>query len=409
MSITYNLTATEALNLFLGGAECGLPESLLAKTEKEMGAAIHPTVREFAAKYYYLIPNSGRTRVGDFHLAHVGSEAQVDDLLVIGRDDTAQYAVLSPDSRVDPPVFMGRRNGENIEWSRTGLHLEGFLAKVIASGLSPYCEAAFGEKPDEIAQIAEIFGADVKQLDLGSEWGFPICFNEERQELAVFLWGDGELKNAAVYVQTSNEIERIPFGGNTNAELKEFFEAEFYGNSINCNYEYALLINSERARRSKDSGAPATQTAELERLSARCLWALGRFAEAEELLNSAAAAFTDSLIHTYTALSNMLGECGEAEKSEKAFDAVAALSELAGDYDALGMLYQTRGQKLDKDISTVDRAIELYDKAIEQFQKMPRPNKHDIARTQQLRGEARRRKKEMLKTAQNPETAGDKE
>ena len=409
MSIKYNLTVSEALNLFLGGAECGLPESFLSKTEKEMGAAIHPTVREFAAKYYYLIPNSGRTRVGDFHLVHVGSEAQVDDLLVIGRDDGAQYAVLSPDSREDPPVFMGRRNGDSVEWSRTELHLEGFLAKTLASGLSPYCEAAFGDNPDDIAQIAKIFGADVKQLDFGSDWKFPICFNEERQELAVFLWGDGELKNAAVYARTSNELERIPFGGNTNAELKEFFEEEFYGNSINCNYEYALLINSERVTRLKDSGAPATHTAELERLSARCLWALGRFDETEQLLNSVAAAFTQSLIHTYTALSNMLGEYGDTEKCEKAFDAVAVLSELAGDYDALGLMYQTRGQKLDKDISSIDRAIELYDKAIELFQKIPKPNKHDIARTQQLRGEARRRKKELLKTAQNVENGGDKD
>ena len=204
-------------------------------------------------------------------------------------------------------------------------------------------------------------------------------------------------------------MERAPFGGNTNAELKEFFEAEFYGNSMNCNYEYALLVNSERVTRSKDSGAPATQTAELERLSARCLWALGRFGEAEKLFSSAAAAFTDSLIHTYTAMSNMFSESGDVEKSERAFDAVAALSELAGNFDALGMLYQTRGQKLDKDISTIDRAIELYDKAIEQFQKMPKPNKHDIARTQQLRGEARRRKKDALKTVQADGSGGEKQ
>lgn len=217
MSVKYNPTAAEALELFLGGAECGLPESLLAKTEKGMDAKIHPTVRKFAAKYFHMIPNSGRNRIGDFHLVHVGS------------------------------------------------------------------------------------------------------------------------------------------------------------------------------------GACATQAAELERLSAKCLWALGRFDEAERLLNSAAAAFTDSLIHTYTALSNMLSECGRAEESESAFDAVAKLSELVGDYDALGMLYQTRAQKLDKDIETIDRAIELYDKAIEQFQKMPKPNKHDIARAQQLRGEARRRKKELSK------------
>lgn len=395
--MTYNLTVQKALELFLGGAECGLPESLLAKTEKEMGAEIHPTVREFAAKYFYMIPNSGKIRIGDFHLVHVGNAMRVEDYLVISSDGNAQYAVLSPDSRENPPVYMGVRKGDDVVWSVSRLHLQDYLARVIAEGLSPYCEAAFGDNPEDISHIAKVFGADLDKLEFSDEWGFSLCFNEQRQELAVFLRGDGELKNAAVYAKNSYGVERIPFGGNTNAELKEFFEAEFYGNSINCNYEYALLINSERIKRTKESGAPATQAAELERLSARCLWALGRFDEAEKLLDSAAAAFTSSLIHTYTALSNMLGECGEAEKSEKAFDAVAKLSELAGDFDALGMLYQTRGQKLDKDMATIDRAIELYDRAIEQFQKMPRPNKHDIARTQQLRGEARRRKKEMEK------------
>lgn len=344
-----------------------------------------------------MIPNSGKSRIGDFHLVHVGNEMRIDDFLVISSDGNAQYAVLSPDNRDNPPVYMGRRCGENIEWSVTQLHLEDYLAKVIADGLSPYCQTAFADDSDDIAQIVQMFGADVNMLEFGGKWGFSLCFNDEMQALAVFLQGDGELKNAGVYAKTSNGLERIPFGGNTNAELTEFFEAEFYGNSINCNYEYALMINSERIKRTKESGAHATQAAELERLSARCLWAVGRFDDAEKLFNSAAAAFANSLIHTYTAMSNMLSECGKVEKSEKAFDAVASLSELAGDYDALGMLYQTRGQRLDKDIATIDQAIELYDKALDQFKKMPRPNKHDIARTQQLRGEARRRKKEFEK------------
>lgn len=403
MPVKYNLSIDGALELFIGKSECGMPESLLAAIEKEMGAKLHPAVRRFAEKYYYMPANSGKTRVGDFHIVHLGSEARVDDLLVIGYDDRAMYAVLSPDSRENPPVYVGRENGDAVEWSRSRFMLFDFFCKVIVEGLSPYCEAALSGEPEEIAQIAQIFGADVNLLEFGSEWGFSLCYSEERQELAIFLYGDGKLENVMICAKSSGGVEGVPFGGNTNAELKRFFEEEFYGNSINCNYEYALLINSERLKRTRESGAPATQAAELERLSARCLWALGRFGEAEKLLNSAAKSFTDSLIHTYTALSNMHSEAGNIEKSEKAFDAVAVLSELSGDYDALGLLYQTRGMKLDKDISTIDRAIELYDKAIEMFQKMPKPNKHDVARTQQLRGEARRRKKEMLKAAgENP-------
>lgn len=400
MAVKYNLSAEEALKLFLGGAECGLPESVLSKTEKEIGAKIHPVVRKFAAKYFYMPVNSGRTRLGDFHIAHVGNETRVDDYLVIGCNNDTLYAVLSPDSRENPPISVGRIDGDTVSWSLSPFMLHDYFCMVIAEGFSPYCEAAFGDNSEEIARIAEIFGADLNKLEFDSDCGFSLCCNDERQELAAFFYNEGELKNAAVYAATQNEIERTPFGGNTNEELKRFFEDEFYINSINCNYEYALLINSERLKRTKESGAFKTQAAELERLSARCLWALGRYDEAEKLLNSAAGAFSGSLIGTYTALANMFDEAGDSEKSDKALDAVMTLSELSGDYDSLGMMYQSRAMKLDKDMETIDRAIELYEKAIEMFQKMPRPNKHDIARTQQLRGEARRRKKDFLKSSE---------
>lgn len=396
MSIKYDLTAIEALELFLDGKECGMPESVLTKYENEIGVKINIAVREFAAKYFHMIPNSGKTRIGDFHLIHVGNDLRIDDLLVIGYDDDSRYAVQTSDED-DPLICFGRVYGENIEWRVTELRLKDFLIKVTAEGLSQYCEAAFSDTPTDIAQILKKFGADINLIECKGGWGFSICFNDERQELAVILHGDGELKNAAVYVKTSNELERAPFGGNTNDELKQFFEDEFYINSINCNYEYALMINTERIKRTKESGAPATQRAELERLSARCLWTLGRYDEAQKLLNSAAAAFTNSLINTYTALSNMLGERGETVKSNEAFNAVLTLSELSGNYDNLGMLYQTQGQKLDKDMATIDKAIELYEKAILCFRRMPKPNKHDIARTQQLKGEAVRRKKELEK------------
>lgn len=396
MSIRYNLTVWEALELFLGEAECGSPETSLARLEKQMGAAIHPTVRAFAEKYLYMPLNSGQTRLGDFHIVHVGGQIRLDDYLVIGSDGEALYAVQSPDSREDPPLYIGSPDGDVISWSLSPFMLNDFFGKVISEGLAPYCEAAFGYE-NEISGIATIFGADLKELEFGGDWGSSLCYSEERHELAVFRKVKGELKAVWVFAETENQIERTPFGGNTDAELKQLFEEEFYINSMDCNFEYALMINSERIKRAKDSGAPDTQAAELERLSARCLWVLGRHKEAEKLLNSAASAFTHSLIKVYTALSNMYGEIGEGEKYEKALSAVTALSELSGDYDSLGLLYLSQGMKLDKDLDTIDRAIELYEKAIEMFQKMPRPNKHDIARTQQLRGEARHRKKDMLK------------
>lgn len=397
MSIKYNLTVKEALDLFLGGAECGMPETSLARLEKEMGAAIHPTVRKFAERYFYMPLNSGEKRMGDFHIVHVGGEVRVDDYLVIGTAEGTLFAVQSPDSRENPPIYIGKPEDDVISWSLSPFMLSDFFTMVITDGLEPYCKAAFAYEKEDIPRIAAIFGADLKKVEFDRKWGYSLCYNEERHELAVFWMADAEMIGMAVFAETENHIERTPFGGSTDAELKQFFEEEFYINSMDCNFEFALLINSERVKRARDSGAPNAQTAELERLSARCLWALGRHKEAEKLLSSAASTFTHSLIGVYTAMSNMYDEIGESEKYEKALSAVATLSELSGDYDSLGLLYQSQGMKLDKNLDTIDRAIELYDKAIEMFQKMPKPNKHDIARTQQLRGEARHRKKDMLK------------
>ncbi len=401
MSVKYNLTVEEALDLFLGDAECGLPETSLARLEKQMGAAIHPTVRKFAERYFYMPLNSGETRLGDFHIVHVGGEIRLDDYLVIGNDGETLFAVQSPDSRENPPLYIGSHiispEGDVISWKLSTFTLNDFFGKVIAEGLEPYCQAAFGYEKEDISRIAAIFGADLKELEFNGDWGTSLCYNEERHELAVFRKVNGELRAVWVFAETSNHIERTPFGGNTDAELKQLFEEEFYINSMDCNFEFALTVNSERLKRAKDSGAPDTQAAELERLSARCLWALGRHKEAEKLLNSAALAFTQSLTGVYTALSNMYDELGEGEKREKALSAVTTLSELSGDYDSLGLLYLSQGMKLDKDLDTIDSAIELYEKALEMFQKMPKPNKHDIARAQQLRGEARHRKKDMLK------------
>ncbi len=403
MSIRYNLTVREALELFLGDAECGMPETSLARLEKQMGAAIHPTVRAFAEKYFYMPLNSGETRLGDFHIAYVWGEVRANEYLVIGydEDESTMYGVQSPDSRENPPLYIGSHisspEGEAVSWKLSTFTLSDFFGKVIAEGLEPFCQAAFGYEKEDISRIAAIFGADLKELDLGGDWGSSLCYNEERQELAVFRKVNGELRAVWVFAETPNHIERTPFGGNTDAELKQLFDEEFYINSLDCNFEFALTVNSERIKRAKDSGAPDTQAAELERLSARCLWALGRHKEAEKLLNSAASSFTHSLIGVYTALSNMYDEIGEGEKREKALSAVTTLSELSGDYDSLGLLYLSQGMKLDKDLDTIDRAIELYEKALEMFRKMPKPNKHDIARAQQLRGEARHRKKDMLK------------
>ncbi len=397
MSVRYNLSIEEALGLFLGGAECGMPETSLARLEKQMGAAIHPTVRKFAEKYFYLPVNSGDSRVGDFHIVHVGGHIRLEDYLVIGTNGEAMYAVQSPDSREDPPLYIGSQDGDVISWRLGPFTLTDFFCKIIADSLEPYCQTDFGYGDEDLTEIASIFGADLKEIRIDRDGGYSLCYSEERHELAMFLILNGEVKTVGIYAETPNQIERAPFGGNTDAELKQFFEEEFYINSQDCNFEFALTINSERVKRARDNGAPKTQAAELERLSARCLWALGRQKEAEKLLSSAALAFAQSLTGVYSALSNMYDELGEDEKREKALSAVTTLSELSGDYDSLGLLYLSQGMKLDKDPDTIDRAIELYEKALEMFQKMPKPNKHDIARAQQLRGEARHRKKDMLK------------
>ncbi len=61
------------------------------------------------------------------------------------------------------------------------------------------------------------------------------------------------------------------------------------------------------------------------------------------------------------------------------------------------MIYQSQGIFLAKDKDNAEKAIEAYNKALEEFKKNPKECKYEIARTQQLRGEAKRLKKELNK------------
>lgn len=69
-------------------------------------------------------------------------------------------------------------------------------------------------------------------------------------------------------------------------------------------------------------------------------------------------------------------------------------------YD-IGMIYRGKAQALNDADGDPDRVIELCNLALEQFQKNPHDSgcKYEIARVQQLRGEARRRKKELSKNS----------
>ncbi len=69
------------------------------------------------------------------------------------------------------------------------------------------------------------------------------------------------------------------------------------------------------------------------------------------------------------------------------------------DVYGIGMNYQSRAQFLDSAGGDPERVIELCNLALEQFQKNPHDSgcKYEIARTQQLRGGAKRRKKELDK------------
>lgn len=441
MSVLYNLSPLKAMELFYDGEKRGVWDGDFIKNEKKRGLVLPPLLREFLENYGYLEINEGGE--GKFKLFHpdgIGGVLLNDDeegdihLLVIGvlgelwiavRMDECDYLRIVFGEKSDDVNRMltqlpQERGTEAAQpratcgtiWTPTeNGTLEGVLTVMFCSQLFGSADSFVFEEKNEINAVLKKHGAD-RSLILpgeGSAQHISLCFDNASGAFLVAEFDPGCGHITMLHVvprKTFKQRKAEKYATVSLEELNVLFDGEFYANALHCDFDHALEIKLEIINRLEQSGADDSELYEHYRLAGRCCWALKRLDEAQEWYDKAGAIVErlgdiERLAEYYHTLANFYADNKQWEKSDELYDKqLDILRETSpDDVYKIGMNYLSRAQFLDSASGDPERVIELCDLALEQFQKNPHDSgcKYEIARTQQLRGGAKRRKKELDK------------
>ena len=433
MAILYNLDPITALDIFYDGEHHGVYRGDFIKNEKKHGLVLPGLLREFLERYGYLSVNEGG--VGAYKIFHPDDMAQFSlhgengediRLLVCGAlivpkngaesesepgfdpETELFYIGVRPDTP-DLQMAMGQNSGEGMDWWPTGRTLAGLLRLMFVSVIFKSCDSYVFEEKSEIAAVLKHHGADAAQMSYLGEWA-SVHFNDESGEFLVTEFDEangGLIRLHAVQMNSVGGTEE-DLAAFTVDELEELFSAEFYMNALHCDFERALRLQTEIISRLEAEGADEMDMLLHYKLAGRCLAELKRLDEADrqyaKMMDIAERHASDDpkeLADAYSALGNYYFDIGRVDESDQLFDKELSLRLEIDSEDCyeIGMVYADRAKRMEGDDGCLDRLIELCELALEQFNKNPRDSgcKYEIARMQQLRGNARRRKKELAK------------
>lgn len=427
MAILYNLDPMTALEIFYEGEHHGVYKGDFIKNEKKHNLFLPPLLREFLEKYGYLSVNQGG--IGAYKIFHPDYMAQFSlsdgnggeiKLLVCGElvvpkkdaqtDEDVEmfYIGIRPDTP-DLQTAMGQNSEEGMDWWPTGRTLEGLLRLMLISIVNKSCDSYLFEDKNDILSVLKRHNSDILQMNYRGEWA-SVHFNDETGE---FLITEFDESNGEMIRLIAVQLGKV--GGSeedlaafTVDELEELFASEFYMNALNCDFERSLKIQNEIISRLEEAGTVETEMLIHYQLAGRCLAELKRIDEADkqfskvlEIAERHASEDPEGLANAYCAVGNFYFDAGRIEESDKLVDKELTLRRETTPDDCyhIGMVFCDRAKRLEGDDAQLDRLIELCELALAEFQKDPRDSgcKYEIARMQQLRGNARRRKKELAK------------
>ena len=417
MAVLYNLDPLAAMDLFYDGEKNGVWNGDFIKNEKQNNLVLPPVLREFLEKYAYLEMNKGQ--ITFFHPDYIRvlelpiGEDEVIHIMVIGRtDDFFMGIELGTD---DLDIAIGEIQDDNrIMWGPSdGITLSGLMTVMFVSTLFKSGDK-FMYDDAEIDAVLKNHGASRGRIapSKGSTQHTSLNFDEENGAFLIAEYDPNGEEITFLHVVPRKSFEQRKaerFASVTLDELNSLFDGEFYGNALHCDFNHALEIKLEIVKRMEQSGAKPIELADHYKLAGRCLWALNRLDEAVEWYDKAGEIIINDgdpikIAEYYHTMANFYADTKQWEKSDELYDKEMALrmeNDPENVYE-LGMIYQSRAQFLDDADGDPDRVIELCNLALEQFQKDPHDSgcKYEIARAQQLRGKAKRRKKELLKNSE---------
>ncbi len=410
MELIYNIPILKAFEMYYDGEKCGEAEGLLDAVEKKLGYPLPQLLRDFVRDYGYMSINRGLLRV--LHpLDMWRMSLENEDYIVFGKVGDSYVAIKASreyftNKTYDPKFLSGTVNEEehSIIWTQYIITLSFFFCEMFRTNLYDDCKCSDVRGVRETAAAMELYGIDARKFTpFDGKTHYAICGDNKMFVIADYS-AAGEFNRMFTLMKGDNwELSGQRFAALKTEDINGLLSGCFYG--VNPDYERSLMLNNELIRRAELNGAGKHVITEQKKISARSLWALGRIDEAEKMysemidsvLNDTSGYGQKTLISVLEAAVNFFLDTGKTTEYEKYSAMLKELCEKAEDFDAIGSMYWAQAQQIDHDLNRIDEAIEMYEKAIEAFKKAPKPNKHDIARCQQLRGEARRRKKDAAR------------
>ena len=417
MSLHYNLSPLEAIKFFYGTETNGVWIGDIIKNEKKRNINLSSMHREYLLNYGFFPINKGEMCL--FHpdsirLFSHGNYRLEDSIYWIGNSENYLVGVRADQiSDDDPELFLGEVQEDNsVYWEAISDRLSDFLKNQFLRFLLLQNGVQLLEQP---ADIEACFGEyHVAVFDIKSRKPYTIhqdlslCWDEDQQMyLAVMFEYDGTL----------SRVFKIPLGVSDNKkhgkftieELRELFNKEFYENSLHCDFSHALKLQEEIiARQEQAEDQKSLELGQDYQCAGRCCWKLKQWEAAEQWYQKAIPLFQeneesnpDEVSSFYLGLGGFYHDMGNQQKSEDAFETAFDISQKyqPENHYRIGQLLQTQAQKLSEEDAFLDKALDLYNQALEEYQKDPKNCKYDIARCQQLRGEVRRRKKQLNKSS----------
>lgn len=398
-----DMSALEMLAKYYDDEELGVWEGDFIRNEKRRGIKLPQLLQNFLGKYGHFDINMGNNQLWlpdkiDPDRAKVDGELQ--EILLVGSFHNNLVAVLAEDfDKEDPVVYfddLPEENGEGVTlvFHKSELSLSEFLKIFVLESPVIYNNSLICDEQNEVREsIKEYRSSKLEDLiKRAPRPGRLMCWDEDKKEfLAVILAPEREVL-----------VKFAP--GFSPRELESLFNREFFENSQNCNYEHALkiIVKLINFLEKQTSGS---FLAEKYAQAGRCCWALKKWRQAEEYYDKAKQMFNyeiQSILEKGQKFYDGLGSFCLAK--EDIFKSQAAYREADRICDFLGTgSVRQRGNRFLQQAAVMlesekpEKAIEYYDQALELFQKEPKECKYEIARCQQLRGEAKKKAQQSSK------------
>lgn len=406
MDFDFEIDPFEALGYFYDGEKLGEFEGDFIKNERKRNLKLPSMLKKFLAEYAFFNVNDGESILFlsdkiDPDTAKVEGESR--EILIIGKSYQHLVAILKDDYDKDDPILLfdelpEEKDGElvSLVFEPTKLRMSDFLTMMLIESPNVYdnSEVFFGESAEKLMSELE---PEVKEKLI------KIMADKTKPNRAIH-WNRTE-KYFLATVRTKERDLIVRFTPRfAIRELESLFQAEFYGNAVECDYGHALEILRRLISYWLTVEHAAPILAEKYKLAGRCCWELKKWKDAEYNYNQAKQYYRDILMEAidknadfYEGLGSFYVAKEDTYKSLAAFSEVDRLRDFAGTNNPRKKGNRLMGQgRMMMDALNYEKAIELYEAALAEYQKDPKDCKYDIARCQQLKGEAKKAQREAL-------------